>query len=133
MGLLRLLLAFALILAIPLQGFAASTCPCKLREVQKQVRVASRAAVAARLASPRQAPEAHAARSSAEQGSAPTKHPIQHAHCAQFSMSCCCHATASASALAATESPDATVRVVPYVAPPLARWEEPVPDKPPRT
>lgn len=134
MAFLRLMLAFALALAIPIQGFAASTCMCRLHQAQKLARLGAPTAITVHLANPEQAAEARSDGGSPSLADAPlpAKQPVKHAHCASCSMSCC-KATVSPSALPTFDGQFAHGERIAYLLSRPASWAEPVPDKPPRS
>lgn len=134
MAFVRLLLAFTLALAIPIQGFAASTCMCRLHQSQKQAHVAAPATTTVHLANPEQAAKGGGDGGSLSFADAPrsAKQQVKQQHCASCSMSCC-KATVSPSALPMFEGQLAHGERIAYLHSRAANWAEPVPDKPPRS
>ena len=147
MPLLRLLLAFALTIAIPLQGLAAATCMCKLRQARAAASTAGYSAdggggLASRLVAsvslahgaPEMAPGSMSthAKSAGPHGGAPPAHGDKHGACPTCSMSCC-QAAVSPPGAPAIELAHAHAEQVGFPPALFASWAEPVPDKPPRT
>ena len=130
MVLLRLLIAFALAVALPLQGLAAATCMCKLHQAQQQGAASRNATADAGAASHEQLRERVSTAGHAAGGHA-SKPAKQHGACPKCAMTCC---HASAPAPVALSKPQAAPAVGPICWTPrlLASWAEPVPDKPPR-
>ena len=133
MAFVRLLLAFTLALAIPIQGFAASTCMCRLHQSPKQARVAAPTAAAVHLAGPEQAAKGRGdgLGHTFPDAPHPAKQDVKHPHCASCSMSCCA-AAVSPSALPMFDGQFEHGERIAYLLSRPASWAEPVPDKPPR-
>jgi len=127
---LRLLIAFALAVALPLQGLAATTCMCKLHQVQQHGAASQSAAADAGAVSRARHPDLAAATVLAPSDDS-LNAAKKHGACPKCAMTCC-HASAPAPASASkfrATSPAGPVAWTPRL---LASWAEPVPDKPPR-
>lgn len=130
MPILRLLLAFVLAVALPLQGLAAATCMCKLNQANQQHRAAATAASQAPHAPQAQSRDGALATALGANGET-SKHATKHGACPKCAMTCC---HASAPAPASLSEPQAAPQAGPVAWSPrlLASWAEPVPHKPPR-
>jgi hypothetical protein len=124
---LRLLTAFALAIAVPLQGLAGASCMCKTRTAQDHARSAT---VGAQVSTVPQA--------LASAGHGPLQAPLSQAgklakkHACPSCAAVCCQAAAPAPSMLTEFDSPAPVGVL---APPVRHvgsWAEPVPDKPPR-
>ena len=132
MVLARWLLALLLSVAIPLQGFAAATCLCKVQPHGVPGAGATGAgdpqhAGSASMPQPGMALAAAEDLNKDRAGPAPFKE-----HCSTCSVSCC-KVTVSTSDLVlfeGTQSPDSQVA---DLGSRFASWAEPLPDKPPRS
>lgn len=147
MPFLRLLLAFALTVAIPLQGFAAATCLCKLRQAQHEASSTNASALQQPGISAAQFAEAVSVTQASHQrrdanashwravthsaGVAPFPVEKKHGSCRTCSMSCC-QAAVSPSDVPQAERINAHPDQVAFLPLPFASWTEPVPRKPPR-
>jgi hypothetical protein len=145
MPLLRLLLAFALTIAIPLQGFAAASCMCKLRQAHASAAAGASAGQAAATlthlaaaVSSKHGATSRAANLSNQVGPAtlhaggPSNHGKRHGACPKCSMSCC-QAAVSPPGAPAIDIANAHAAEVVFLPSVFASWSEPVPDKPPRS
>lgn len=131
MPILRLLLAFVLAVALPLQGLAAATCMCKLNQANHQHRAAVTAASQAPHASPAQSH--YGALATALGANGETSKPAKkHGACPKCAMTCC-HASAPAPASLSESQAAPPAGPVAWLPRLLASWAEPVPHKPPRT
>lgn len=124
----RLLIAFLLVVALPVQGIAASTCTCKLQEGRVQLSAAHlmRSAAAnhgSSAASLQSMNVAHALGT----GKGGTRHQSC-AGCAKL----CCQATAPAPEPTVSDQPAAVGETYIEYDLPYASWAEPVPREPPR-
>lgn len=129
MAFLRLLLAFTLALAIPIQGFAASTCMCRMPQPQGQ----SGSEIIGHIANPQAMPLERVARNQpAADAAVQAKLPASNPHCAGCSVNCC-KATVSPPVPPAMGSQLAHGGLIAYLPFQFAGWAEPVPDKPPRS
>ena len=145
MPLLRLLLAFALTIAIPLQGLASASCICKLRQAQDSMAsraMASQAVAALRhpatAASFMRGAASQAASASNKAGPAtmhvgvPASPPKHHGACPKCSMSCC-QVALSPPGAGAIEVANGHALEAELLPARFASWAEPVPHKPPRS
>jgi hypothetical protein len=127
---LRLLIAFALAVALPLQGLAAVTCMCKLHQGPQQVRTTASASAEPGEASRAQPRDLTSAAAPLAIGAA-SKPAKKHGACPKCAMTCC-HASAPAPASLSQSQAAPPAGPVAWMPRLLASWAEPVPDKPPR-
>lgn len=130
MPILRLLLAFVLTAALPLQGLAAATCMCKLNQANQQHRAAAAAAPRAPHASPAQSRDGALATALGANGET-SKSATKPEACPKCAMTCC-HASAPAPASLSESQAAPPAGPVAWLPRLLASWAEPVPHKPPR-
>lgn len=130
MHFLRLLIAFALAVALPLQGLAAMTCMCKLHQTQLQCAESRSAAADDDAASHAQLPDpvSAAVLSASDDASKTAK---KRGACPKCAMTCC-HASRPAPSSVSESRVAPRAAPVAWTARLLASWAEPVPDKPPR-
>lgn len=134
MAFFRLLLAFTLALAIPIQGFAASACLCRLHQAQEHPRLAAPTASAVHISGPEQTAKGRSdgGSPSFSDAQASAKQRVNHTHCASCSMSCC-KATVSPSTLPTFDGHFGHGERIAYLLSRPESWAEPLPDKPPRS
>ncbi len=145
MSFVRLLLAFALTIAIPLQGLAAATCMCKLRQSQESTAAHAMAGYAAAAlshlvtaASSKHGGTTGVASASNQDAPAavhvggPVESGKAHGACPKCSMSCC-QAAVSTPGVPAIEFANVHIDKVEFPPALFASWAEPVPHKPPRS